>query len=102
MNLSDEFDDLPATLSHLRVAGLAFDALTAAPRLLSLDCDELSRRAGGELGLPAGPVLLSELRGWLLAHADNHAAVDAVWRELIRRARRPDKDWRIAALGMAL
>jgi hypothetical protein len=102
MSLSDDFEDLPAALSHLQVAGLAFDALTAAPRLLSLDCGELSRRAGCDLGLPARPVLLRELRAWLLEHADNHAAVDAVWREIICRARRPDKDWQIGALGMAL
>lgn len=102
MSLSDEFDDLPAALSHLQVAGLAFEALTAAPRLLSLDCDDLTERAGRDLGLPAGPVLLSRLRAWLLVHPDNHAAADAVWREIIRRARRPDKDWQIAALGMAL
>ena len=38
MSLSEEFDDLPPTLSHLQVAGLAFDALTSQPRLLSLDC----------------------------------------------------------------
>ncbi|HET8660370.1 MAG TPA: hypothetical protein VFM55_15390 [Micromonosporaceae bacterium] len=102
MSLSDELDDLPAALSHLQVAGLAFDALSAQPRLLSLDCTELARHAAGDLGLPAGPVLLGELRAWLLAHADHHSAVDAVWREIIRRARRPDKDWQIAALGMAL
>lgn len=101
MSLSDEFDDLPPALSHLQVAGLAFDALSAAPRLLSLDCTELTARAGGDLGLPAGPLLLSELRAWLLEHADNHPAADAVWREIIRRARL-DKDWQIAALGMAL
>ncbi len=102
MSLSDEFDDLPAALSHLQVAGLAFEALTAAPRLLGLDCTDLTERAGRDLGLPAGPVLLSALRAWLLEHPDNHAAADVVWREIICRARRPDKDWQIAALGMAL
>jgi len=101
MSLSEEFDDLPPTLSHLQVAGLAFDALTSQPRMLSLDCTDLTRDAGRDLGLPDGPVLLCDLRAWLLAHADNHPAVNAVWRELIRRARL-DKDWQIAALGMAM
>ena len=101
MSLSEEFDDLPRTLSHLQVAGLAFDALTSQPRLLSLDCADLTRDAGRDLGLPQGPVLLSDLRAWLLEHADNHPAVNAVWRELIRRARL-DKDWQLAALGMAM
>jgi hypothetical protein len=102
MSLSEEFDDLPPTLSHLQVAGLAFDALTSQPRLLSLDCAGLTRDAGRDLGLPDGPVPLCDLRAWLLEHADNHPAADAVWRELIARARRPDKDWQIAALGMAM
>src|SRR5256885_15138986 len=80
MSLSEEFDDLPAALSHLQVAGLAFDALTSQPRMLSLDCTALAGDAGQDLGLPAGPVLLSTLRAWLLEHADNHPAVNAVWR----------------------
>ncbi len=101
MSLSDDFHDLPSSLSHLQVAGLAFDALTAQPRLMSLDCAEVTARAGQDLGLPDRSVLLGDLRVWLLEHGDNHAAADAVWRELIRRARL-DKDWQIAALGMAL
>jgi DNA-directed RNA polymerase specialized sigma24 family protein len=101
MSLSDDFHDLPSPLSHLQVAGLAFDALTAQPRLMSLDCTEVTARAGLDLDLPDRSVLLCDLRVWLLEHTDNHAAADAVWRELIRRARL-DKDWQIAALGMAL
>ena len=97
----DEFDDLPPALSHLQLAGVAFDALTSQPRLLSLDCTALAGDAGQDLGLPDGPVLLSTLRAWLLEHADNHPAVNAVWRELIRRARR-DREWQLAALGMAM
>jgi DNA-directed RNA polymerase specialized sigma24 family protein len=101
MSLSDDFHDLPPSLSHLQVAGLAFDALTSQPRLMSLDCTEVTAEAGQDLGLPDRSVLLRDLRVWLLEHADNRTAADAVWRELIRRARL-DKDWQIAALGMAL
>src|SRR5438874_78495 len=73
MSVSNDISNLP--LSHLRVAGLAFDALTSEPRRLSLDCTELADRHGGELGLPDGPVLLSDLRTWLLEHPRNQAAV---------------------------
>jgi hypothetical protein len=104
MSVSTDISNLP--LSHLRVAGLAFDALTSEPRRLSLDCTELADREGGQLGLPDGPVLLSDLRTWLLEHPRNLAAVNAVWRELISRARRPTEagrnDWQLAAIGMAM
>jgi hypothetical protein len=104
MTSSHDNDDLVTdlALSHLQVADVAFEALTSEPALLSLDCTMLDGRPGADLGLPERPVLLSQLRAWLLDHQDNHAAVNTVWRELIRRARRPDKRWQIAALGMAM
>src|SRR5947199_93353 len=50
MSVSDDFSDQP--LSHLQVAGLAFEALTSEPRLLSLDCSTLDgRRDLAEQGL---------------------------------------------------
>jgi hypothetical protein len=116
MSVSDDFSDQP--LSHLQVAGLAFEALTSEPRLLSLDCSTLDGRRGAELGLPEREVLLSQLRAWMLEHPGNHAAINAIWRELIRRARRPPTDghtdsevdggadgrnvWQLAAIGMAM
>ncbi len=100
MSLSDDFSDLPP--SHLQLAGLAFDALTSQPRLLSLDCAGLAGWPGADLGLPDGPVLLGDLRAWMLEHPDQHAALDVIWRELISLARRLGGDWLIAAIGMAL
>jgi hypothetical protein len=120
MSVSDDFSDRP--LSHLQVAGLAFKALTSEPRLLSLDCSTLDGRRGAELGLPEREVLLSQLRAWMLEHPGNHAAINAIWRELIRLARRPGNAgnpdhktdsqvdggadgrnvWQLAAIGMAM
>src|SRR6266545_642505 len=73
--------------SHLRVADAAFHALVAEPRRLTLDCTSLGGVPGPAVGLPAGEVELPWLRDWLLAHRDNYPARDAVWRELIHRAR---------------
>jgi hypothetical protein len=88
--------------SHLQAAEWAFTAITAEPACLSLDSDALSAAAGHDLGLPAGAVSLSTLRTWLRAHPDNNAARDAVWRELVLRARLQGGHWRLAAVGMAL
>ena len=84
--------------SALQAAATAYAALTCEPDPLSLDCDSL----GDELGLPAGQVPLPKLREWILAHRDNHAARDAVWRELVGRAHTAGPAWVIAAVGMAM
>jgi hypothetical protein len=100
MTMSDTFPDLSP--SHLQLAATAFNALTSEPRLLSLDCDEL--QAGCEVGLdlPPGRVLLRDLRTWMLAHRDKYPARNAIWRELIIRARRHGGEWLLAAVGMAV
>jgi DNA-directed RNA polymerase specialized sigma24 family protein len=99
MTVSDT-SDWPA--SHLRAADIAFAALTCEPAPVTLDCDSLAGDTGVDLGLPSGVVALPVLREWLLAHPDNFAARDAVWRELILRARLRGKEWVIGAVGMAM
>jgi hypothetical protein len=88
--------------SHLRVADIAFQALVAEPRRLTLDCSSVGGVPGPEVGLPAGEVELPWLRDWLLEHRDNYPARDAVWRELIGRARALGGEWRIVAVAMAM
>jgi hypothetical protein len=100
MHATHRVTDWPA--SHLRAADLAFDTLTRPPKLLSLDCTRLGDVTGAEVSLPERPMLLSQLRTWMLAHRGNYPARDAVWRELIRRARGLGGDWLIAAVGMAM
>ncbi|ROO63025.1 hypothetical protein EDC02_5035 [Micromonospora sp. Llam0] len=62
----------------------------------------VSAAAGIDLDAPPGEVPLPALREWLLAHPSAYAARDAVWRELIRRARLGRPEWVIAAVGMAM
>lgn len=88
--------------SHLRAADTAFKMLTCEPGPLTLDCDALTRDVGVELGLPPGVVPLPALRDWLLKRSDDYAGRDAVWRELILRARLHGQEWTIAAVGMAM
>ncbi|MFC0532119.1 hypothetical protein [Phytohabitans kaempferiae] len=89
-------NDFPT--SPLQAADTAFAALTTGPAPLSLDCDRL----GGDLGLPVGQVPLTDLRDWLLEHPRAYPARDAVWRELVLRARLSGPQWVIAAVGMAM
>jgi DNA-directed RNA polymerase specialized sigma24 family protein len=88
--------DWPA--SPLAAADAAFAVLTCQPAPLTLDADSL----GPDTGLPAGVIPLPALRDWLLAHPRAYPARDAVWRELIRRARLDGPAWVIAAVGMAM
>lgn len=90
---------------------MVFARLTCEPDPLSLDCDALNDAlndaprdgaVGEGLGLPRGCVSLTALRDWLLAHSGHYAAKDAVWRELIGRARDPGGVWVIGAVGMAM
>ncbi|MDG4803581.1 hypothetical protein [Micromonospora sp. WMMD980] len=76
----------------------AFAALSGEPAPLSIDLDVV----GPVDGLPAGVVALPALREWLLANPRAYCARDAVWRELIRRARLDGPQWVIAAAGMAM
>jgi hypothetical protein len=114
MSESDFCDDWPA--SALQAADRAFTALGIDPAPLALDCAALTAAAGtthgtaadttppagADLDLPAGDVPLPALRDWLMAHPHAYAARDAVWRELIRRARQGHPQWVIAAVGMAM
>ena len=91
-----------APASHLQAAEWGFAALSAAPACLAMDCAALADAAGHDLGLPSGTVSLSALRDWLMANPGKEAARDAVWRELVLRARLDGGQWRLAAVGMAL
>ncbi|MFI7492974.1 hypothetical protein ACIBXA_31840 [Micromonospora echinaurantiaca] len=88
--------------SHLRAADAAFVALTREPAPLTLDCDSLPHDSGEDLRLPGGVVTLPVLRDWLLAHPSDYRGRDAVWRELVLRARLRGQEWTIAAVGMAM
>ena len=52
-------------------------------------------------GLPARPIVLTELSAILMHPSCGYPARDAVWRLLVRRARR-DAPWRAGAVGVAL
>ncbi|GLI00651.1 hypothetical protein [Phytohabitans aurantiacus] len=61
-----------------------------------------SAPSGNDLDVPPDEVPLPALRDWLMAHPNAYTARDAVWRELIRRARQGKPEWVIAAVGMAM
>ncbi|TDC84697.1 hypothetical protein E1193_05085 [Micromonospora sp. KC606] len=84
--------------SPLDAVEVAFTALSGDPVPLSLDLDMF----GPDDGLPTGVLALPALREWLLANPRAYTARDAVWRELIRRARLDGPRWVIAAVGMAM
>jgi hypothetical protein len=71
--------------------------------LLARDSAELVL-SGEDFGadLPAGPIPLRDLRGLLLAKSTSLETRDAVWRELIRRARNDRPTWLVAAVWMAI
>jgi hypothetical protein len=91
-----------APASHLQAAEWGFAALTTAPACLAMDCAALTAAAGHDLGLPSATMSLTVLRDWLMANPGKEAARDAVWRELVLRARLDGGRWRLAAVGMAL
>ncbi|MGK5680170.1 hypothetical protein [Actinoplanes sp. URMC 104] len=84
--------------SPLDAVDAAFTALSSEPNPLGLDLDPV--RDGTDL--PAGWITLRALDRWLLKHPRSYAARDAVWRELIRRARLDGPAWVIAATALAL
>ena len=84
--------------SALRVAQRVFALSTCEPTNLVLCREDVD---GGE-ELPAGRLLLPPLRDLLLRGQVSPATKDAVWRELIRRARADRSAWLVAALGMAM
>jgi hypothetical protein len=94
--------------SALRVAQRLFTVSTTEPTDLVLRRedlrDELREQCGDDVGaeLPAGRMLLRPLRDLLLRPDTSRATRDAVWRELIRRARADRGTWVVMALGMAM
>src|SRR5690242_14639559 len=84
--------------SPLDAVAAAFTALSTGPQPLMLDLDTV--REGTDL--PEGWITVRDLDRWLLKHPRSYAARDAVWRELIRRARLDEPAWVIAATALAL
>ncbi|MFG1888079.1 hypothetical protein ACGFIR_09445 [Micromonospora sp. NPDC049051] len=84
--------------SPLDAVDAAFTALTTGPAPMTLDLDTLEP----DTGLPPGVMTLPALRNWLLSHPRAYTARDAVWRDLIRRARLDGSSWVIAAVAMAM
>ncbi|GAA2456095.1 hypothetical protein GCM10010191_89270 [Actinomadura vinacea] len=80
----------------LAVAERTFQLLIAGPCPLALD----GRKVGH--GQPARAVDLGELREALLAPAATDTLKDAVWAELVTRARTKDPAWVIGCVGVAM
>jgi hypothetical protein len=79
----------------LDAAEKAFTLLAEAPSHVPFD-------ARGFDGLPGRILPLDELRRLLLSGSTSPSVRDAVWRELVVRARRDGPAWRVAAVGMAV
>jgi len=85
----------PWPSTPLDAAEKAFTLLAEAPTHVPFD-------ARGFDGLPDRILPLDELRRLVLAAATSSQVRDAVWRELVVRARRDGPAWRVAAVGMAM
>src|SRR5882724_1630547 len=81
--------------SPLDAADRAFALLVAPPTQIGFD-------ARGFDGLPDTIVPLEKLRAVLLAASTTDHCKDAVWRELVLRARRDGPAWVVAAVGVAM
>ncbi len=84
------------SVSILRQVERTFAQVTAEPVSLYLDCGQLG------VDLREGPIPLYQLRDLLLRPETPLAARDAVWRELIDRARPKGSTWRVMAVAMAM
>jgi len=82
--------------SPLNTAETSFRLLTTGPGGLSLNCATITPE------LPRGSVGLRELRTLLTSRHISDDARDAVWRELVARARRSRSAWTVVAVGMAI
>jgi DNA-directed RNA polymerase specialized sigma24 family protein len=80
----------------------AFAKLTCHPDPLSLDLDPIAGEFGDNSEVPRGVMALPALDRWLEEHRRAYTVRDAVWRELIRRARLDGPVWVIAATALAL
>jgi hypothetical protein len=79
----------------LDAAQRAFDLLVCPPAPLAFD-------GRGFPGLPNKILPLDQLKKLLIADATPRAVRDAVWRELVVRARRDGPAWVVAAVGIAM
>jgi hypothetical protein len=82
--------------SALRAAQHTFTLVTAEPTNLCLHGEDFGD------DLPAGPIALPRLRDLLLAPSTSLSTRDAVWRDLIERARADRSTWVVMAVGMAM
>jgi hypothetical protein len=80
----------------LAVAETTFRLLTTGPRPLAVDGRTLAH------GLPGRDIDLAELRHLLLARTATRALKDAVWAELVTRARSGDPAWTVGCVGVAM
>lgn len=79
----------------LDAAQRAFDLLTCPPAPLAFD-------GRGFTGLPDRVLPLDELKRLLIDDSTTRAERDAVWRELVVRARRDGPAWVVAVAGLAM
>jgi hypothetical protein len=71
-----------------------FARIADGPGAVGIDCT-----AWADLGLPPRFLTLRALRDWLMTHRTNYQARDAVWHDVVRRAR-TDPAWVSVAAGM--
>ncbi len=91
ISTGDEFGPSP-----LDMVDRTFRLLVCDPHPLAADGARIGH------GLPPRPVPLDELRVMLLHPSMSYAARDAVWRELVSKARSDDPAWLVGAAGVAL
>ena len=89
-------DDHSAAPEPFDTADAAFRLLTSGPQPLALHAAEVAA------GLPDRPVPLDELRVLLLHPSTSAAARNAVWAELVRRARDGGPAWTVGLAGIAM
>jgi hypothetical protein len=81
--------------SPLDAAQRAFELLVCQPAALAFDARPF-------VGLPDAILPLDKVRDLLLSPRTGVPARDAVWRELVIRARRDGPAWMVAVVGMAI
>jgi hypothetical protein len=84
------------SLDALDAADTAFHLLCQGPQPLAIHASALAP------GLPGRAVPVTELRALLLHPATSATARNAVWAELVRRARTGQPAWVLALVGVAL
>lgn len=85
----------PWPSTPLAAVARGFDLLTCPPAHLAFD-------GRGFAGLPARLLPLDELKQVLVADTTPRVVRDAVWREVVVRARRDGPAWVVAAAGLAM